>query len=162
MTRSVLLLAAAAALAACGTRNTPTRGDRAAAAPAPADDTRDDAGPAPVKRVLLAWGLEPLPSGTKTKVFLTTTDEMGRAVSHPLGDFDGACTDVGAIELYRAALAVTCGQDGRGVQLHAVAGRGEVLILAMDIAEGTDPDPMARRQLARIETPIDAAISAAP
>jgi hypothetical protein len=159
MTRTVLLLAAVA-LAACGTRNTPTRGDRVAADPAPGKD--DDAAQTPVKRVLLAWSLEPLPSGARTKVFLTTTDEMGRAVSHPVGDFDGTCTDVGAIELYRATLAVTCGQAGRGVQLHAVAGRGEVLILAMDIAEGTDPDPMARRQVARIETPIDAAISAAP
>jgi hypothetical protein len=158
MIRPALLLAAAV-LAACGTRNTPTRGERPAAT---TPDEPGDAGSAPVKRVLLAWSLEPLPSGTRTKVYLTTTDEMGRAVSHPVGEFDGTCTDVGAIELYRATLAVTCGQAGTGVQLHAVAGRGEVLVLAMDVAEGSEPDPMARRQITRVGTPIDAAISAAP
>jgi hypothetical protein len=161
MTRSVLTLAALAAVlgaAACGSRQTQTRGDRAADEPA-ADEP---AAPAPVKRVHLAWSLEPLPSGTQTKVYLTTTDEMGRAVSHPVGDFDGTCTDVGGIELYRAVIAVTCGASGRGIQLHAVAGRGEVLVMAMDVAEGTEPDPMARRQIARIETPFDAGIAAGP
>ena len=67
-----------------------------------------------------------------------------------------------ADEDYRAIAALTCGQNGVGVQLHAVAGQGEVLVLQMDVAEGKTPDPMERRQIARFEVPIDAKITSGP
>jgi hypothetical protein len=160
MIRSMPILVLA--LAACGSRQTPTRGDTAAAKDdKPAGDAPGP--PPPTKQVLIAWFTEPTTSGpAKTKVALATTDEMGRVANHPIGEFDGTCTDVGPIALYQADTALTCGQNGVGVQLHAAAGRGEVLVFAMDIAEGTEPDPMARRQIARIEVAMDAKITVAP
>jgi hypothetical protein len=149
------------ALAACGTRQTQTRGTSPSAETKPGDET--PGAPMPVKQVLIAWVTEPVTvGGPKTKVALATTDEMGRVANHPIGEYAGTCTDVGAIELYQADMALTCGQNGVGVQLHAAAGRGEVLVFAMDIAEGTEPDPMARRQIARVEVAMDAKISVAP
>jgi hypothetical protein len=159
MMRLTLILAAALAAASCGSRRTQTRGDE----PASAKNQPDAGPPLPIKQVLIAWALVPSESGpTRTTVSLALTDEMGRVTNHPLGTYDGTCTDVGGIELYSADAAVTCGQGGKGVQLHAVAGRGEVLVYAMDIAEGTEPDPMARRQIADVDVPIDAKVSAQP
>ena len=159
MMRLTVILAAALAALSCGSRKTQTRGD----GPATARGEPDAGPPLPIKQVLIGWALEPSESGpTKTAVSLALTDEMGRVTNHPLGTYDGTCTDVGGIELYKADAAVTCGHDGKGVQLHAVAGRGEVLVYAMDIAEGTQPDPMARRQIAEVDVSIDAKISAQP
>jgi len=169
MTRPTLILAALVLAAACGTRKTQTRDDgtgpTSAARDKDKDKDKEDAPEQarPIKQVLLAWSLEPTSSGPiKTKVALAVTDEMGRVTNHPIAELDGTCTDVGPIELYRADTALTCGQAGKGVQLHAVAGRGEVLVFEMDIAEGTEPDPMARRQIARVEVSVDAKISVAP
>ena len=159
MMRLTLILAATLVALSCGSRKTQTRGD----GPAASKNQPDAGPPLPIKQVLIGWALQPSESGpTKTTVLLALTDEMGRVTNHPVGTYDGTCTDVGGIELYHADAAVTCGQAGKGVQLHAVAGRGEVVVYAMDIAEGTEPDPMARRQIADVDVPIDAKISAQP
>jgi hypothetical protein len=163
-----VLAAIALSAGACGTRQTPTASSKSGSQGSSKTPARSD-GPVIIKQVHVGWTYEPEPAPAvqaqakpRTNVFLSITDETGRVVSQPVGTFDGSCTDVGAIDTYRAIAALTCGQNGTGVQLHAVAGRGEVLVLQMDVAEGRSPDPMDRRQIARFEVPIDAKITSGP
>jgi hypothetical protein len=169
MTRHIsrfVLAAIALSAVACGTRQTPTASKSGSQTAKPEDKP---SGPQVIKQVHVGWTYEPEPppaataqQKARTSVFLSMTDEMGRVVSQSVGTFDGSCVDVGAIDTYHAIAALTCGQSGTGVQLHAVAGRGEVLVLQMDVAEGKSPDPMDRRQIARFEVPIDAKITSGP
>jgi hypothetical protein len=128
------------------------------------DDTVVDDRPA--RRATLSWGMTKAPPKgdvvTRTEVFLGITDETGKAVSYPLGVYDGECVVLGALPQYSALTAVSCTNNGAGFQLHANGNRSEIVVLRMPIREGVEPDPLARDQLTTIPVPLGAKIEAAP
>ena len=126
------------------------------------DDTVPDNRPA--RRATLAWGTSaaaPKNDVPRTEVFLSVTEETGKAVSYPLGIYDGTCTIIGAIEAYHALTAISCVQAGNGVQLQATGSRDEVTVLKMPIVAGREPDPFAREPVTTIPIPLGAKIEAA-
>jgi hypothetical protein len=118
----------------------------------------------PARRATLAWGTTAAAAKNdvpRTDVFLAVTEETGKAVSYPVGTYDGTCTIIGAIEAYAALTAITCVHNGNGFQLHASGTRDEVTVLKMVVAEGKEPDPFAREPVTTIPIPLGAKIEAA-
>lgn len=111
------------------------------------------------KKVALSWGIEV--QGAQANVYLAATDETGKAVSHPLGTFDGQCTVIVPAPEMKAVTGVHCANGAKGTELHAVIQTDHVIVLKMPTAAGTTPDPMARVEIARIDVPPGAAIEAA-
>ena len=144
----------------CGTRKTQTRAERPAEpGTKPASEP---ALPPVIKLVQLEWSTEPASPRADpptTKVYLAVTDETGKQTSYPLGVFQGSCANQGPAAAYRAVTVIQCSWAGTGIQLHAVVGSGEVLVYSMEVLEGIEPDPMARKQVQRVEIPIDAKVS---
>lgn len=114
------------------------------------------------KKVVLSWGIEQ--HGEAADVFLATTDETGKQVSHPLGRYPGSCAVITPAPEMHAATGVACrtGATGAtGTELHAVIERGEeVVILKLGVAEGVAPDPMAREEVTRVKVPLGTKIEA--
>lgn len=126
------------------------------------DDTIPDDRPA--RRATLAWGTTaatPKNGVPRTDVFLSVTEETGKAVSYPVGTYDGTCTIIGPIAAYAALTAITCVHNGNGFQLHASGTRDEVTVLKMSVVEGREPDPFAREPVTTIPIPLGAKIEAA-
>lgn len=117
-------------------------------------------GPAIIaKRVALSWGIEK--HGEMADIFLATTDETGKQISHPLGRYKGECTVITPAKEMNAISGVACRTGGTGTELHAVVQRGEdVVILKMGIDQGVTPDPMAREEVIHIAVPLGAKIEA--
>ncbi|MBP6633045.1 MAG: hypothetical protein KA297_26735 [Kofleriaceae bacterium] len=138
--RPVLFAAALTALAACGGGKT--------------EPTTPEGPTGPAKKASVSFGAtsasRPGASTPRSEVFLTLTDERGHATSHPVGTFDGACNDIGPNPAMSALTAMQCWWAGAGVQLHAVAGRGEVIVMKLPVLEGAQPDPMAREEVTRV------------
>lgn len=125
----------------------------------PAAQTGGSAGaPLPAQKVILSWGIQP--QGSAADVFLQTTDEMGKQVSHPVGTFQGQCAPTKAAAEMKAVIAVACKDGAGGIELHAMAGDAEIIVLKMKIDDGVAPDPMAREEVTRVKVPGGAAISA--
>jgi len=143
----------------CGTRKTQTRETAEPTKPA----TAEPEPPLMERQVHLAWSTEPDSSPgaepPKQKVYLAVTDERGRTNSYPLGSLAGTCSELGADQTFRTATAFQCSWHGTGVQLQAVVGTGELLVMSMNVTEGAEPDPMARTQIARVEIPVGAKIT---
>jgi hypothetical protein len=114
----------------------------------------------PPKRVLIGWGFTP--EGEMTDVFLATTDETGKQVSHPLGRYKGTCTKITPAKEMNAVSGAACTTGGGGTELHAVVQNDQILVLQMGTQPGTTPDPMAREQVKQIGFPLGAAVEVAP
>jgi hypothetical protein len=140
MTRLVITLLL---LAACGAKST-------GAAPA----SSGSSAPALLaKRVALSWGFEV--HGEMSDVFLATTDETGKQVSHPLGRYKGTCSVITPPAAMKAMTGVACRTGPTGTELHAVVEHGEdIVILKLGIDEGVKQDPMAREEVTRVKVPL--------
>ena len=113
--------------------------------------------PVIAKRVALTWGLEK--HGASTEVFLATTDETGKQVSHPVGSYRGDCAVITPAKEMNALTGVACRYGGTGVELHAVIQHGvDVVVVKLGTDEGVTPDPMAREEVTRVTVPLGAKI----
>jgi hypothetical protein len=122
----------------------------------------DGAGPGPTvlaKKLVLSWGIQQATSAAN--VFVQLTDETGKQVSHPLGSFAGQCTTITPADQMKAISGVACKDGARGIELHAVARDGSIIVVEMRADDGVPPDPMAREELMRVKVPSGAAIEAA-
>ena len=109
-----------------------------------------------------ALDITPLGAGRFKHNFKITSDETGRGTNSLIGTYDGVCTLIPAGEIHDVVTAVRCWWNNRGVELHAVAQRSQVIILRQPVAQGVATDPMARDELTRFTIPTGAAIVAAP
>jgi hypothetical protein len=112
------------------------------------------------KKTVVSWGISP--ADGKADVFLQTTDETGKQVSHALGNFAGECRVIKPAEDMKAVTGVNCTADGKGVELHATVVNDEIVVLKMNVQLGVAPDPMAREEVLRFKPPGGSAIEAAP
>jgi hypothetical protein len=116
-----------------------------------------DRTPIIAKKIALSWGIEK--QGEMADIFLATTDETGKQVSHPLGRYKGDCTVITPAKEMNAISGVACRTGGTGTELHAVVEHGDaVVVLKMGIDEGVKPDPMAREEVTRVPVPLGAKI----
>jgi hypothetical protein len=116
--------------------------------------------PIVAKKIALSWGIEK--QGEMADVFLATTDETGKQVSHPLGRYKGECTVITPAKEMNAVSGVACRTGGTGTELHAVIQRGEdIVILKLGIDQGVTPDPMSREEVTHIKAPAGAKIEGA-
>jgi hypothetical protein len=145
MTRLVIALAF---LASCSARAKPD-----------AKPGSSEAAPIIAKRVVVSWGIEP--QGEFADIFLATTDETGKQVSHSLGRFKGVCTVAAPGKEMKALTAIDCRTGGTGTELQAVVEHGEyIVIVKLGIDQGVTPDPMARDEVMRVKVPLGAKIEA--
>ena len=145
MTRLVIMLAF---LAACG-----------AAAKPGANAGPSEAPPIIAKRVVVSWGITPV--GEFADLFLATTDETGKQISHSLGRYKGICAVTTPGKEMNALSGVACRTGATGTELHAVSQNGSsIVVVRMGIDDGVRPDPMAREEVMRIEVPLGAKIEA--
>jgi len=141
-----ITLALVAALAACG----------------PKAATKKPEGGAPIlaKKIALSWGISQ--AAASADVFLQTTDETGAQVSHALGTFPGQCAVITPGVAMTALTGVACWDTGNGIELHAVAQQGQVVVLRLHTQQGMPSDPMSRDEVMRFPAPPGAAIAAHP
>lgn len=119
-----------------------------------------DGTPIIAKKVALSWGIEK--HGEMADLFLATTDETGKQVSHPLGRYKGECSVITPAKEMNAVTGLACRTGATGTELHAVIERGEdVVVLQCGINEGVKPDPMSRQEIARIKVPLGTKIEVA-
>lgn len=111
------------------------------------------------KKIVVSWGIQQ--KAAAADVFLQTTDETGKQVSHPLGAFDGQCATTKPADEMKAITGVRCMAGATGIELHAVPANGEIIILRMRVDDGVTPDPMAREELTRVKVPTGSAVEAA-
>ncbi len=151
MTRFVFVLVL---LAACNRAARP--GPTTAAGPA---GRADDAAPALAKKVAVSWGFEK--HGEMSDVFLATTDETGKQVSHPLGRYKRDCSVITPAPEMNAVSGVACRTGATGTELHAVIQSGvDIVVLQLGINDGVKQDPMAREEVTRVQVPLGAKIEA--
>jgi len=149
MTRVVIVLAWISAISACSwatkTSNWPAHDE-----------------PVIAKKVSLSWGIEKQGQG-EADIFLATTDETGKQISHPLGRYRGDCAVITPAPEMNAVSGVACRTGATGTELHAVIEHGEaVVILKLGLNEGVARDPMAREAVARVKVPLGAKIEVSP
>ena len=113
-----------------------------------------------VKRVALSWGFQV--DGDTTEVFLATTDETGKQVSHPIGRYQGTCRKMTPAKEMGSPSGVACTTTVGGIELHAVLQGNQVVVMHMRTQPGATPDPMAREEVARVGVPLGAEIESAP
>lgn len=115
--------------------------------------------PVIAKKVALSWGIEK--HGEVADIFLATTDETGKQISHPLGRYKGECTVIAPAKEMNAISGVACRTGGTGTELHAVVQGGQdVVVLKLGIDPGVTPDPMAREEVTRVTVPLGVKIEA--
>jgi hypothetical protein len=111
------------------------------------------------KKIAVSWGFQPV--GELADVFLVTTDETGKQVSHPVGRYKGTCaTKEPAKEMNAINGAACTTAGGGGTELHAVARPDEIIVLQMGITPGATPDPMAREEIVHVKVPLGISIEA--
>ena len=117
----------------------------------------DGGGEVIIKKVSLSWGVKPI--GGSADIFLTVTDEIGRATSHPMGRLPGECAIIDSGRPSTGAItAVLCKTGDVGVELDAIPRPGMIIVLKMGYAAGAEPDPLAGEEVAHVEVPIGAKI----
>lgn len=110
------------------------------------------------KKVALSWGIQQ--GAGSAEIFLATTDETGRQVSHPISTFKGTCeTHTPAAEM-KAIIGLACRDGASTTEVHAVVQGGEVIVLKLLVQAGATPDPMERVEITRVTMPAGAAIVA--
>jgi len=113
------------------------------------------------KKVVLSWGITP--TGEFADIYLATTDETGKQISHAVGTYKGTCKPFKPAAEMNAITGVSCTTGGGGTELHAVVQGGEeIIVLQLNTEPGVTPDPMARREITRVKVPLGVAIEAAP
>ncbi len=113
------------------------------------------------KKVLVSWGISPV--GEMADVFLATTDETGKQVSHSIGRYKGTCTVFTPAAEMNAITGVQCKAGGGGTELHLVVQGGEELIvLQMPFTEGAPQDAMNRKEITRVKVSRGIAIEVDP
>jgi hypothetical protein len=112
-----------------------------------------------VKKVAVSWGISQ--KGSSAEVFLETTDETGKRVSHPVGTYSGTCQVIKPAADMNALSGVNCTAGDAGVELHAVINDADIVVLKLKVQVGVTPDPMAREEVTRVKAPMGAAIEAA-
>jgi hypothetical protein len=113
------------------------------------------------KKIILSWGISP--KGELADIFLATTDETGKQVSHSVGAYKGTCAAFKPAKEMNAITGVQCLAGGGGTELHAVVQGGEeIVVLQMGINPGETPDPMSRVEVTRVKIPLGIAVEAAP
>ena len=114
-----------------------------------------------VKRIVLSWGITP--KGELADIYLETTDETGKQVSHSVGSYKGDCKPFQPAAEMNAVTGVQCVTGGGGTEIHAVVQGGEeIVVLQVGTDPGRAPDPMARKEVTRIKIPLGIAVEAAP
>ena len=109
------------------------------------------------KKVAVSWGITKV--GEMADIFLATTDETGKQVSHPLGRYKGSCSVVVPAREMNALTGVACRTGPTGTELHAVVEHGEdIVVLKLGIDEGVKQDPMSREEVTRVKVPAGAKI----
>lgn len=158
MSRLIIILAVCAATAACpagkqsgggGDTTTTTTAGSTGGAPA-----------LPAKKQQISWGITP--EGELADIFLATTDETGKQVSHKVGRYKGTCSRVTPAKEMNALTGVACVTSGGGTELHAVHRGDEIVIVQMGTTPGVAPDPMGREEVTRVKVPVGVAIEVAP
>jgi hypothetical protein len=153
MNRLVIALFAAFVLAACS--------GKAKQGTTTGTGSGSGSGPAVYgKKMTLSWGIQA--SGPKADVFLVATDETGKAVSYPLGNYPGECKVIKPAAEMKAVTGVACANGATGTELHAVIQGGHVVVLKLRTDTGVTPDPMAREEITQVSAPPGAYIEAAP
>ena len=118
-------------------------------------------GPAlPAKRIVLSWGITQ--EGELSTIFLATTDETGKQVSHQVGTYKGKCERSTPAKEMNALTGVACVTGGGGTELHAVRRGGEIVVVQMGTMPGVAPDPMAREEVKRVQIPVGVGVEVAP
>ncbi|HLL22747.1 MAG TPA: hypothetical protein VK427_11475 [Kofleriaceae bacterium] len=156
MTRLLMSMSIVLAAAACS-------GGSKSASTGPSEATAGSgSGPALlVKKIVLSWGITA--RGELAEVFLATTDETGKQVSHNVGAYKGTCTAFKPAPEMNAITGVKCVTGGGGTEIHATVQGGEEIVVLQGGTEGTRaPDPMARTQVTRIKIPLGISVDAAP
>lgn len=110
------------------------------------------------KMVHVTWGIHQ--QDAAAEVFLQTTDETGRQVSHPLGSFPGQCSVIKPVDAMEAVSGVSCKQGATGIELHAVVRDPDIIVLKLRVDDGVTPDPMAREEVTRVKIPVGAGVEA--
>jgi hypothetical protein len=109
------------------------------------------------KRFAVSWGIEQ--HGSAADVFLATTDETGKQVSHPLGTYQGVCAVITPAKEMNAVTGVGCRDGATGTELHAIIEHGEeIVVVKLRVDEGVKQDPMAREEVTRIKVPLGAKV----
>ena len=110
------------------------------------------------KQFHLSWGIQQGP--TSGEMFLQTTDETGKQVSHSLGTFKGTCAAITPAPEMKAVIGALCKEGATGTELHAVVQGAQIIVLKMPWADGATPDPMDRTEVTRIGIPSGASVDA--
>lgn len=114
----------------------------------------------PPKRLQLSWGIAQ--DGELADIYLATTDETGKQVSHQVGRYKGACAPFSPAKEAGALMGVRCAAGGGGTDLLAVHRGGEIIVVQQGTAPGAAPDPMAWQEVTRVAIPTGVAVEAAP
>ncbi len=112
------------------------------------------------KKLLLSWGISP--EGELADIFLATTDETGKQVSHQVGRYKGKCDKITPAKEMNALTGVACVTGGGGTEIHAVHRADEIVIVQLGTMPGVAPDPMAREEITRVPIPTGVAVEVAP
>jgi hypothetical protein len=113
------------------------------------------------KKVMVSWGISPV--GEMADIFLATTDETGKQVSHSIGRYKGTCSVFAPAPEMNAITGVQCNAGGGGTELHLVVQGGEELIvLQIPFTEGAPQDPMDRKEITRVRVSRGIAIVVDP
>ncbi|MBA3453208.1 MAG: hypothetical protein H0T42_08960 [Deltaproteobacteria bacterium] len=106
-----------------------------------------------VKKVQVSWGISPVgPTQEMADVFLATTDETGKQVSHSIGRYKGTCSVFSPAADMNAITGVQCKAGGGGTELHLVVQGGEhLIVLQMPFTEGAPQDAMNRKEITRVK-----------
>ena len=113
-----------------------------------------------VKKIVLSWGITP--KGELADIFLATTDETGKQVSHSVGSYKGTCTAFKPAADMNAITGVKCETGGGGTEIHAtVQGGEEIVVLSVGVDQGRTADPMARKEVTRVKIPLGISVEAA-
>lgn len=108
------------------------------------------------KRLVVHWGIDQ--SASSAEVFLQTTDETGHQLSYPVGTYAGKCETIYPPAEMKAVNGVRCKTGTKGVELHAVTTRDDIIVVKLVTEEGVTPDPMSREEVTRVKVPTGIAI----
>jgi hypothetical protein len=112
------------------------------------------------KKIALSWGITP--QGEMADIYLATTDETGKQLSHAVGTYKGKCAVFTPAKEMTALTGVSCTTSGGGTELHAVRRLDEIVVVQMGTQPGVTPDPMAREEVTHIKIPTGIAVEVAP
>ncbi|HWO22661.1 MAG TPA: hypothetical protein VNO30_28070 [Kofleriaceae bacterium] len=155
MTRLMIALAACALTAAC-----PGGKPQGTAGTSGTSGTSNTGAVVLPRKLLLSWGITQ--EGELADIYLATTDETGKQVSHPLGRYKGTCSRITPAKEMNALTGVACVTGGGGTELHAVRRADEIVVVQLGTTPGVAPDPMAREEIKSVKIPIGVGVDVAP